>query len=239
MLLLLHFFLIRINKDCNQILNEITDVRAATDEVARSKVIHAIVLYLKTNKKTCDQASAEKTYRNLASSLNELTKKVEESNLTLGDFEAIKRRISNENADQLRQLQELNANASLMVKTKAALVSALDEQKAIAENEAKERVSLLGKLRNMEHAADGLKESYEEEVSSKENLARQLNKALGDADLWRQKYEVDGLAKAEELEMTNLKLQVGHHLTSPSTLAPDTPPLSHATCHLCVAGQAF
>ena len=87
---------------------------------------------------------------------------MEESNLTLGDFEAIKRRISTENADQLRQLQELNANASLMVKTKAALVSALDEQKAIAENEAKERVSLLGKLRNMEHAADGLKESYED-----------------------------------------------------------------------------
>merc|ERR1711892_124713 len=32
-------------------------------------------------------------------------------------------------------------------------------------------------------------------------------KAQGDADMWRQKYEIDGLAKAEELEMSRLKLQ--------------------------------
>merc|ERR1712032_1011829 len=112
-----------------------------------------------------------------------------------------------ENADLLRQLQELAANASLMTKTKSALVSALDEMKGTADHEAKERVSLLGKYRNMEHMADGLKENYDEEVCAKENLARQLNKALGDADMWKQKYEIDGIAKAEELEMAKMKLQ--------------------------------
>ena len=127
--------------------------------------------------------------------------------LNLGDFEAAKRRYTAENADLLRQLQELSANASLMVKTKSALVAALDEQKAIADNEARERVSLLGKYRNLEHAADGLRENHDEELAAKENLARQLNKALGDADMWRQKYEIDGLAKAEELEMAKMKLQ--------------------------------
>ena len=55
--------------------------------------------------------------------------------------------------------------------------------------------------------ADGLKENYDEEVCAKDNLARQLNKALGDADMWKQKYEIDGVAKAEELEMARLKLQ--------------------------------
>merc|ERR1711994_155110 len=179
----------KVTKDCGQIANEIADVRAATDEVARSK------------------ASAEKSQRSLTGTLNELTKKIEEVNLNLGDFEAGKRRITVENADLLRQLQELNANASLMTKTKSALVSALDEQKAIADNEAKERVSLLGKFRNMEHMADGLKENYDEEVCAKDNLARQLNKALGDADMWKQKYEIDGIAKAEELEMARLKMQ--------------------------------
>merc|ERR1711990_862795 len=179
----------KVSKDCSQIQNEIADVRAATDEVARSR------------------ASAEKSQRALAGTLNELTKKIEEVNLNLGDFEAGKRRITAENADLLRQLQELNANASLMTKTKSALVSALDEQKALADNEAKERVSLLGKFRNMEHMADGLKENYDEEVCAKDNLARQLNKALGDADMWKQKYEIDGIAKAEELEMAKLKMQ--------------------------------
>jgi len=42
---------------------------------------------------------------------------------------------------------------------------------------------------------------------SKDNISRQLNKALGEADMYRQKYEIDGLAKAEELEMSRLKLQ--------------------------------
>ena len=56
----------------------------------------------------------------------------------------------------------------------------------------------------MEHMADGLKENYDEEAGAKENLARQLNKALGDADMWKQKYEIDGIAKAEELEMAKV-----------------------------------
>merc|ERR1712115_154906 len=179
----------KVSKDCGQIMNEIGDVRAATDEVARSK------------------ASAEKSHGQLIAKLNDMGKKIDEMNLNLGDYENSKRRITSENGDLLRQLQELNANANLMVKTKSALVAALDEQKGIADNEAKERVNLLGKYRNLEHAADGLKENYDEEVSSKENLARQLNKALGDADMWRQKYEIDGLGKAEELEMSKLKLQ--------------------------------
>ena len=37
--------------------------------------------------------------------LNDLNKKVEEANLTLGDFEQNKRRLAGENADLLRQLQ--------------------------------------------------------------------------------------------------------------------------------------
>merc|ERR550534_3612878 len=40
-----------------------------------------------------------------------------------------------------------------------------------------------------------------------DNLLRQLNKAHGDADMWKQKYEIDGIAKAEELEMAKLKMQ--------------------------------
>ena len=48
-----------------------------------------------------------------------------------------------------------------MVKTKSALVAALDEQKATADGEAKERVSLMGKFRNLEDTSDGLRENYD------------------------------------------------------------------------------
>ena len=132
---------------------------------------------------------------------------MEEAGLTLGDMEMSKRKMTSENADILCQLQELDSNANLMLKNKSALVAALDEQKRIADDEAKERIALLGKYRNLEHEAEGMKEAFDEETCARDNLSQQLNKAVGEADMWRQKYEIDGVAKAEELEMSKLKLQ--------------------------------
>merc|ERR1711899_220929 len=129
----------KIEKDKNQIMHEIQDVRAATDEIVRSK------------------ASAEKSNKALITNLNDVNKKVEEANLTLGDFENAKRKIASENADLLRQLQEIENNAGMLAKIKAQLQSQLDEVKRVADDEAKERHSLLGKFKNLEHELDGIK----------------------------------------------------------------------------------
>ena len=77
----------------------------------------------------------------------------------------------------------------------------------IKDHEAKERVSLMGKFRNLEHEVDGLKQNMDEETGAKENVLNNVRKAHNDADTWRQKFEVEGMGKAEELEMTGLKLQ--------------------------------
>merc|ERR1719510_1507662 len=179
----------KIEKDKTHIMHEIADVRAATDEVVRSK------------------ASGEKSHKNLLDSLNNIGKKVEEANLTLGDYDAAKRKLTAENADVLRQLQELENSANVLVKVKSGLVALLDEAKAVADNEAKERQSLLGKFRNAEHEVGGMKEHLDEETAAKENLLRQLNKAQGEADMWCSRFEKEGVAKAEELEMAKLKMQ--------------------------------
>ena len=179
----------KIEKDKTVIMHEIADARAATDEVARSK------------------ASSEKSLRNLQTTLNELGKKIEEANLTLGDIESGKRKLAAENADLLCQLQELENSANMLSKLKLSLADQLGEARAVADNEAKERQSLLGKFRNAEHDVAGMKDHFDEEVSSKENIGRQLSKALCEADLMRERYEKEGVAKAEELEMGKLKMQ--------------------------------
>ena len=143
----------------------------------------------------------------MCTTLNDVGKKVDEANLNLADAEAFKRRITAENAELLKQLQEMQNDANLLLKTKSALVSALEEQKGLADNEAKERVSLLGKFRNLEHESEGLKQNLDEEGGVRENITRNLKKAMEDADTWRQKFEIDGMARAEELEMARLKLQ--------------------------------
>jgi myosin heavy chain 6/7 len=179
----------KVEKDKTHIMHEIADARAAADEVARSK------------------ASSEKSFRNLQDSLNQLGKKVEEANLTLGDMEGQKRKMSAENADLLGQLQELENSANMLSKLKISLSDTLGEAQAVANNESKERQSLLGKYRNAEHDVAGMREHFDEEVSSKENLTRQLSKAVGEAELMRVRYEKEGVAKAEELEMSKLKMQ--------------------------------
>merc|ERR1719340_398730 len=179
----------KIEKDKAQINHEVQDVRSATEEIIRSK------------------ASAEKSNKNLISTLNDVNKKVEEANLTLGDFENGKRKIAAENADLLRQLQEFENQANMLSKAKAQLVGQLDEVRKVADDEARERSALLGKFKNLEHELDGIKEQLDEEASAREDVNRQLNKAVQESDMWRSKYETEGLAKAEDLEMAKMKLQ--------------------------------
>merc|ERR1719362_2739893 len=81
------------------------------------------------------KAASEKSHRNLLNTLNDQSKKIEEATLTLNDMEGSKRKIAAENADLLRQLQEA---------------------RAVADHEAKERQSLLGKFRNAEHEVAGM-----------------------------------------------------------------------------------
>merc|ERR1719151_438718 len=95
----------------------------------------------------------------------------------------------------------------MLQKLRIQLVSQLDEARRSADDEAKERMSLLGKFKNLEHELDGMRGQLDEESGAKEDVSRQLNKASQEADMWRQKYEIEGLAKAEELEMSKMKLQ--------------------------------
>jgi len=179
----------KVEKDKNGIMKEIQDVRAATDEVGRSK------------------ASAEKANKSLITQLNEANKKVEEANLTLADFETGKRKLAAENADLLRQLQEIENSANMLNKLKIQLIAQLDEARSVAENEGKDRLSLLARYKNLEHELDGTREQLDEEMGLKEDFIRQVRKTADESDMWRQKYENDAVAKAEELEMAKMKLQ--------------------------------
>merc|ERR1712106_958595 len=165
------------------------DSRLALDEINRAK------------------ASSEKSNRALQTQLNEILKKVEEAKYAVNDIENAKRKISVENADFLRCVGELDNTLNILLKMKNDLTAQLNEAKAIADIEARERQLILGKYRNIEHEVDGSKEVLDEEASALDNLCRTLSKAEGEAQMWHQKYEVEAVAKAEELEMGKMKLQ--------------------------------
>merc|ERR1712203_658448 len=178
----------KIEKDKVLIMNEIADARAATDEVMRA------------------QASADMSNKKMLETLNAINKKVDDANLTLGDFASNKNKISCENSDLLRIVGDLDNNLNILAKQKAALAAQLNDVKALCDNEARERGLLLGKYRNLEHELDGAREALDEEAAGRENVLRLTAKAEGEAQCWRQKYETDAVAKGEELEMTKMKL---------------------------------
>merc|ERR1739838_321635 len=178
----------KIDKDKVIIMAEISDARAATDEVVRA------------------QASADKSNKALLEQLNATNKKVDAANLTLSDFGMSKNKIANENGELLRIVGDLDNNLTMLAKSKSALGAQLNDVKALCDNEARERQLLLGKFKNLEHEVDGAKEALDEEAAGRENIIRLVAKAEGDAAVIRQKYEVDAVAKGEELEMTKMKL---------------------------------
>merc|ERR1719200_34923 len=178
----------KIEKDKVLIMNEIADARAATDEVMRA------------------QASADMSNKKMLETLNAINKKVDDANLTLGDFASTKNKIACENSDLLRIVGDLDNNLNILAKQKAALTAQLNDVKALCDNEARERGLLLGKYRNLEHELDGARCALEEESAGRENTLRLVAKAEAESQCWRQKYETDAVAKGEELEMTKMKL---------------------------------
>merc|ERR1719341_754577 len=178
----------KIDKDKALIINETSEVRAAADEVARSK------------------NSAEKKLRELGNVLADIKKRVEIGNLNVANYENNNKKLALENADLLKNLQILEAQCNLLVKTKSGLAHSLEEMKGVADHEANERGLLMGKMRNLEHIVDGLKENLNDETVSKDNLAHSVHKAQGEADLWRKRYETDGLGRIEEMEMSKMKM---------------------------------
>ena len=83
-------------------------------------------------------------------------------------------------------------NNMVMQKIKSTLQAQLGETKKVSDDECKERGFLLGKYRNQEHEVDLTREQLEEEAQSKADALRLLSKSVGEAQMWRQKYEKDG-----------------------------------------------
>ncbi|XP_014298373.1 myosin heavy chain, muscle isoform X8 [Microplitis demolitor] len=179
----------RTEKEKVQYFTELNDLRASVDHLSNEK------------------AAQEKIAKQLQHQLNEAQGKLEELNRTVNDFDAAKKKLSIENSDLLRQLEEAESQVSQLSKIKISLTTQLEDTKRLADEEGRERATLLGKFRNLEHDLDNIREQVEEEAEGKADLQRQLSKANAEAQLWRSKYESEGVARAEELEEAKRKLQ--------------------------------
>ena len=54
---------------------------------------------------------------------------------------------------------------------------------------------MLGKMKNLEHELEVMREQLDEEYDAKQDLERQLSKGLADVSIWKTRYETEGLAR--------------------------------------------
>ncbi|CAL4115658.1 unnamed protein product, partial [Meganyctiphanes norvegica] len=153
-----------------------------------------------------DKAGMEKMIKQLQFSLNDSQAHLDEANRTITDFDASKNKLSVDNADLLRQLEEAENNVGQLTKMKLSLANQLEDTKKLYDEESRSRATMLGKFRNLEHDNHGLREQLDEECESKSNLHRALLKAKAEAQIYRSKYETEGISRSEELEAANTKL---------------------------------
>jgi myosin heavy subunit len=92
------------------------------------------------------------------------------------------------------------------LKQAKALQAQMDEQKEFAEAETKSKHDAQSKLKHSLDEQEGLQEQLDEESTQKAALASKLNKALADAAQWKNKYDVEGASRVDELEDAKKRL---------------------------------
>merc|ERR1711892_1289500 len=160
----------KIDKDKTIIMAEISDARAATDEVVRA------------------QASQDKSNKALLEQLNATNEKVDASNLTLGDYAMSKNKIANENAELFRIVGDLDNNLNIIAKSKSEGDCAVLRQKygveAVAKGEELEMTKMKLTARNTEAEAtiDNLNAKLTQVEKAKGKVQGEINEMTVNLD---------------------------------------------------------
>jgi len=178
----------KIDKEKEVMRKECEDAKAAWDGIAH------------------DKAAAEKLGKQVQEKYVELQSKYDEYARCVSDYDAKKKKYAVENADLLRQWEEGEAAYGQLYKITQTMGKDLEDVKKTAYDDNKDRVHLLGRWKNLEHDWDGLRELFNEQHDAIWELQRNLKRAQDDANMYRAKYETEGVAKAEEYEAARLKI---------------------------------
>ncbi|TKR70123.1 hypothetical protein L596_022184 [Steinernema carpocapsae] len=180
---------VKVEKDKGQIQRELEDANQNMDSETRLR------------------KEGENLIKNLEMQLAEIQQKSDEQGRQLGDFAALKARLSNENGDLGSQVEDLENQLNNLHRLKSQLMSQLEEAKRTADEEGRERQTATAQLKNLQHENDNLREQLEEEAEGKAECLRQISKLNAEIQQWKARFESEGLVKMEEIEEAKRKLQ--------------------------------
>uniref|UniRef100_A0A0K2T980 Myosin heavy chain 1 [Tribolium castaneum] n=1 Tax=Lepeophtheirus salmonis TaxID=72036 RepID=A0A0K2T980_LEPSM len=196
--------------------SSITDMADNMDQLNKQKAmvekernnimqeLESITLQLQAEQS--EKTSLEKSGKLIQNSTNELSVRLEEKQRALHEADGTKRKLMIENCDLVHHLEEGERLCASLNKDKTSFTTQLEDAKRLADAETRERINLLGKMRNLEHELIIIKEHLDQEFDSKQEVERQLSKAFADVQLWKTRFETEGVARIEEIERDRSKI---------------------------------
>merc|ERR1712123_514443 len=123
------------------------------------------------------KAELDKTGKLLQGSIVDFYTRLDEMARALNEAESTKKRLQVENQDLNRQIEELEAAIANMNKGKISVTTQLEDSKALADAEAKDRAALLTKFKMVSTDLENLREKLENEAMRKSDAMKALSKA--------------------------------------------------------------
>merc|ERR1712079_405835 len=149
------------------------------------------------------KAELDKQGKLLQASIVDSNTRVDEMARALNEAESTKKRLQVENQDLNRQIEELENAIANMNKAKISVTTQLEDTKSLSDAESKDRASLLTKYKMMSTDLENL----ENEAMRKSDALKALSKAQAETQLWKSRFETEGMGRIEELEGARNKLQ--------------------------------
>nr|XP_026694242.1 myosin-6-like [Ciona intestinalis] len=193
---------------CDQLIKTKVELDGKIKELTEKSEMKMEIDDLASNVESVTKAKLnyEKMARNLEEQLNETKMKNDNFTKEVNELNAAKARLSSENGEFGRQLDEREHLMAQLTRSKNSSSQQIDELKRVVEEETKAKAALAHAVQASRHDNDLLREQYEEEQEAKAELQRALSKANAEVAQWRNKYETDAIQRTEELEEAKKKL---------------------------------
>ena len=137
------------------------------------------------------KADLDKSGKLLQGNIVDANTGLDEITRALNETESSKKRLQVENQDLFRQVDELEAAIAGMNKGKISVTTQLEDTKALAGADSKDRSSLLTKYKMMATDLENLREKMENEYKRKSDSLKALSisKAQAEIQVWKSRFE--------------------------------------------------
>merc|ERR1711971_713574 len=178
----------KADKDKAGMERDLQEARAALDEAMR------------------DRANHERNGKLTGALIVESNVKLDEMARALNEADSSRKKLQVENQDLTRQIEEVENAIAVLGKSKISLTTQLEDTKRLGDSEARDRAALIAKFKNLSSEVESLRERIEEESEKKSDALKALSKSNAEIQLWKSKFETEGLGRVDELEGGKAKL---------------------------------